>query len=162
AYWFGNALPILAVYDGEWHHYAYEAAGDPFFSGTADYRVRITAPAGLSVYATGEEQRSISDDAGADIAVTDIAAPQVRDFAFALSGSHRTIQAETVNGIAVHLHYRKSSDVRAEEALQQAASMIEHMETRVGAFPHSELDIFENEMFVTGMEYPGIVFVRSD
>ncbi len=163
AYWFGNALPILAVFDGEWRDYAYEPVGDPFFSGVADYRVRVTAPREFTVVATGDETPALSSPEGGDFVTTSIDAPRARDFAFALgASSHRSVGVETASGVRVNVYYRDASEVRASAAAEAAAGMTDLLEDWVGAYPYGEMDIFENEMFVTGMEYPGLAFVRGD
>jgi hypothetical protein len=158
AYWFGNVLPILAVYDGAWRENAYEAVGDPFTSEVSDYAVEVTAPTRYRVSASGEE----TERPAGDLLVTRIHAPRVRDFAFAISAEHRTMTTATERGVMVNLLHRSSSDAQLEQKLGRAVEMLEYMEGRVGAYPYGELDMFENEMFITGMEYPGILFVRSD
>ncbi|HZG58224.1 M1 family metallopeptidase [Paenibacillus sp.] len=161
AYWFGNALPTLFVFDGEWRDYAYEAVGDPFYAAVADYRVRITAPDGYAVVATGDEAEPVpADEAG--FATTAVEAPRARDFAFALSRSHEAVAAEAESGLRVNVHYRHASKARAEAAAAAAAGMADFLERTVGELGTREADIFENEMFVTGMEYPGFVLVRAD
>lgn len=161
AFWFGNALPILAVFDGQWRTYAYEAVGDPFFSEAADYRVEVTAPADYRIVATGDESEP-EIDAASGTATTRIDAPTAREFAFAASADHRRIGGTTSGGVAVNVYYRLTTDRRAKETLQRSIEMIETMEAAVGPYPYGEMDIFENEMFVTGMEYAGLAFVRSD
>ena len=204
AYWFGNALPNLAVFDGEWRDYAYEPVGDPFYSAVADYRVRVTAPSGYTIVASGDE--TVAAAAGADrggaspaggtaspgggtasaggdtaspgggtlspggaiaesgdgFATTIVEAPRARDFAFALGSSHRSVGVATAGGVRVNVFYRDASEARAAAAAEAAAGMIDLLEDWVGAYPYGEMDIFENEMFVTGMEYPGFAFVRGD
>jgi hypothetical protein len=196
AYWFGNALPILAVFDGEWRDYAYEPVGDPFYSAIADYRVRVTAPSGYTVVASGDEsvgaaagasrggaspERAIAGpggiasaggdtaspggtiaESGDGFATTTVEAPRARDFAFALGASHRSVDVATAGGVRVNVFYRDASEARASAAAEAAAGMIDLLEDWVGAYPYGEMDIFENEMFVTGMEYPGLAFVRGD
>ncbi|MCI3926220.1 M1 family metallopeptidase [Paenibacillus sp. TRM 82003] len=161
AFWFGNALPILAVYDGEWRTYGYEPVGDPFFSEAADYRAELTAPSAYTIVATGDESEPVVDDAEGT-ATTRIEAPKARELAFAASAGHRFVGGETGGGIAVNVYYRHTSASRAKEALTRALEMIDAMEARVGKYPYAEMDLFENEMFVTGMEYPGLAFVRHD
>jgi len=162
AYWFGNAMPILAVFDGEWRDYAYEPVGDPFYSAIADFRVRLTAPRDYAVVASGDETAAPEGAAGDGFATTTVDAPRARDFAFALGASHRVVGAETAGGARVNVYYRDASEARASAAAEAAAGMIDLLEGWVGAYPYREMDIFENEMFVTGMEYPGLAFVRGD
>ncbi|WP_309120017.1 M1 family metallopeptidase [Paenibacillus sp.] len=161
AYWFGNALPILAAFDGEWRDYAYEPVGDPFFSTVADFRVRLTAPREYDVVATGDETPALSSAADG-WATTTVDAPFARDFAFALGAGFRVAEASTARGARVGVYFRQASEARAAAAAEAAAGIADLLEGWVGAYPYGEMDIFENEMFVTGMEYPGLAFVRAD
>ncbi|TLS53998.1 M1 family metallopeptidase [Paenibacillus antri] len=163
AYWFGNALPILAAFDGEWRDYAYEPVGDPFYSTVADFRVRLTAPREYDVVATGDETVAPASASAADgWATTTVDAPLARDFAFALGAGYRVAEASTARGARVFVHFRHASEARAAAAAEAAAGIADLLEGWVGAYPYGEMDIFENEMFVTGMEYPGLAFVRAD
>jgi hypothetical protein len=158
AYWFGNVLPILAVYDDQWMVNDYEVVGDPFFSEASDYTVNITIPSHYNVISTGEEISSQSKDGKKKIRIK---AKQVRDFAFAVSANHKVKSIETTDGKKINIYYRYTGEAQIDHTLKQVAGMVEYMEKRVGPYPYPELDIFENEMFITGMEYPGFVFVQA-
>lgn len=158
SFWFGNVLPILSVYDGNWHVYNYDAVGDPFFSEISDYSVEVTMPKGYNLYSTGRER--VLDSSNSTVVV--IEADQVREFAFAISSDHKVATMTTKSGIHVNLYYRNASGNQVTDTLGKSVGMLEYLEQRVGKYPYEELDIFENEMFITGMEYPGIVFVQSD
>lgn len=158
AVWFGNILPILAVYDDQWHGNQYEAVGDPFFTEAADFTVEIKTPLDYQVTATGEESEEIREHHK----WTRVHSAKVRDFTFAISRSHQVVTAQTSTGKTVNLYFRKAKVKQVQANLKQAVDMMNFMERQVGPYPYGELDVFENEMFVTGMEYPGLVFVRSD
>lgn len=158
AFWFGNTLPVLAVYDGNWEANNYEIIGDPFFSEVSDYHVEITTPSQYKVVATGDEVELLIKNNRKTTVVT---AEQVRDFAFAITSNHKLITAKTKAGVQVNLYYRKADDLHAKRILQNSVEMLDYMGSRVAPYPYRELDIFENEMFITGMEYPGIVFIQS-
>ncbi|RXT13760.1 M1 family metallopeptidase [Ammoniphilus sp. CFH 90114] len=158
AVWFGNVLPILAVYDGEWHANQYEAVGDPFYSEAGSYEVEITTPEEYQVVMTGEETEQIIQGKK----VTTSSVSQARDFVFAVSPDHQVQSITSDGGKQIHLHYRLTAPGARELVLKRAKEMLDYMEQRVGIYPYTQLDIYENEMFITGMEYPGLVFVRSD
>ncbi len=80
---YGNAIPILAVTrDDQPDLDPYIGLGDPFFSLTASWRVRLEWPAALAVASTGVQVRRLPAPAGWKRA--DIAAPTARDFMLAL------------------------------------------------------------------------------
>lgn len=155
AFWFGNALPTLAVYDTQWRVNQYEAVGDPFVTQTSNYKVRIVTPSQYQVIATGNQTEAIHND----LKETKIEAIEVRDFAFAISANHKLKSAVSKSGKQVNLHYRYLSEGQASQALKTAVQMLDYMERRVGEYPYQKLEVFENEMFLSGMEYPGLIFI---
>lgn len=157
-WWFGNLLPILAVYDGEWHTNGYSVIGDPFFSETADFSVEVETPLGYQVIATGDE----TEKSKSGKLVTKIEASKVRDFAFAITDNTKQMTYRSKTGIELHLYYKKAKEGSIRELLSLAADFLDDMSDQVTPYPYAELDIFENEMFITGMEYPGFVLMDAD
>lgn len=155
SFWFGNLLPTLAVYDGHWYPYTYNKVGDPFFTETSAVKVRILAPEGYTVIATGE---SVSKSEG-EMNETIFEAENVRDFAFAIMRDHRLATLKMENGPLLSFAYQTISPARANEGLQMAARMIRYMEGLFGKYPLKGLTLFENRMFISGMEYPGFILM---
>lgn len=158
AAWFGNFLPVLAVYDENgWHTEQYYQAGDPFYSECSNYSVKITVPSGYTVVATGEESMVEADGKR----ITSVSAKMVRDFAFAVSGSYRIESAKTASGPYVNLYYY--SDVaNAAEILAAAARAVDYYSSNVAPYPYTSLDIIETGMFLqSGMAYPELCFAES-
>lgn len=155
SYWFGNILPTLAVYDNDWHTNQYEKIGDPFYTEVSDYNVRIQTPANYEVIATGNQSDQIDDK----LKNTTILAEKVRDFAFAITSQHKKKSVRTSQGIDINFYYHALSESQVNEGLRYASEMVDYMEQRVGKYPYQKLDLFENDMFISGMEYPGIVFL---
>jgi hypothetical protein len=158
AFWFGNVIPIMAVYDDEWHAYPYETIGDPFFSEASDYYVTIQAPKEYQVITSGNERETQYIE---DSRITKVQGTHVRDFAFALSPNHKVLTSETQSGKKVQLYYRYAAEETVQHNLALATKMLDYLEERVGPYPYDQLHIFENKMFITGMEYPGLVFVSA-
>lgn len=157
-FWFGNTLPILAAYDNGWKTNQYELIGDPFNSDIANFIVNIKTPKEYQVLATGSETEQL--DAG--VRLTRIEATKVRDFTFAVFKNTQKASVVTDSNIQVNLYYNKSKEIVAEKAVKQAAAFLTYMEQQLIDYPYNELDIFGNEMFITGMEYPGMVYIDSD
>jgi hypothetical protein len=158
AFWFGNVLPIMAVYDNEWYAYQYKTIGDPFFSEAADYSVTVQVPEEYEVITSGNELDSHIEDGHK---ITSVEASQVRDFAFAITSNHKIVSAKTQSGKNVHLYYRYADEDIVLRNLEMSVEMLDYLEKRVGPYPYEQLYIFENNMFITGMEYPGLVFVSA-
>jgi hypothetical protein len=158
AFWFGNVLPVMAVYDGKWHGYQYETIGDPFFSEASQYAVTIQLPENYEVITSG---KNIELDIKNGQKTIKVEADRVREFAFAITSNHKVVSAVTKSGKVVHLYYRYTSKDIITRNLSLAVDMLDYLEKRVGEYPYEQLYIFENNMFITGMEYPGLVFVSE-
>ncbi|MCF6093704.1 M1 family metallopeptidase [Microaerobacter geothermalis] len=162
AQWFGNVLPSFGVYDnGEWLSYPYYPIGEPYVSNIADYKIKLMVPKGWEVIATGEKTKTeaVDDD---DWVKYWIEAENVRDFLFAIVKEYKVQTLSTDNGTLIHFYYRKADDKTVDQLLNQVARSIEYFSRRVGPYPYKELDLLENNMFITGMEYPGMVLIRED
>ncbi|MBE3554029.1 MAG: hypothetical protein IMW85_03355, partial [Thermicanus sp.] len=95
SFWFGNVLPILAVYDGKWHSYSYEKAGDPFFSQFSDYHVEIEYPSRYTLLSSGEKEERREGEKK----IAKVQAEGVREFAFALTAQHHVVSKLTEDGV---------------------------------------------------------------
>lgn len=146
---FGNALPILSVYDENgWRQDPYCAIGDPFVSECANYSVTITAPKGWQCAASG----AVAQENG----VFRIRALAVRDFAFALSKDWHTASA-SANGVKV-LSYAADS-AAARRAARFAAQAVKTYSTLYGDYPYETLTLCQADFPLGGMEYPSFILI---
>lgn len=159
AFWFGNVLPILAVYDNKWYVYDYETIGDPFFSVNSDYDVTFKTPLDYDVFSTGNELETLLKN---DMKTTKVEARNVREFTFAITPDHKVLTLESSSGKEVNLFYRKAEEKHVSNTLEMAVDMLDYLEANIGEYPSNQLHIFENNMFITGMEYPGVVYVQAE
>lgn len=157
SYWFGNFFPTLGVYDGRWHTYAYEKIGDPFFSEVSTMKVEIIAPMDYTVAATGEKTESIEDG----MKKTVVSANEVRDFGFALTRDHQVETMKTENGISLSFYYKDLTREEARAGLEESAEMLRFLSERLGPYPMKSLSLFENKMFISGMEYSGFILLDA-
>lgn len=155
---FGNWYPIAAVYDESgWNLDPYYAIGDPFYSDVSDYRVNITVPEDVIVAATGE---AIDDQVSGDKRTYIFEENSVRDFAWVASNKFN-IDVEKVNGIEIKSYSLDGSKDRNEFALESAKKSVEIFNKTYGEYPYKTLSIVATH-FISGMEYPGIVFINKD
>ncbi|MBR5231989.1 MAG: M1 family metallopeptidase [Clostridia bacterium] len=146
---FGNALPILSVYEnGAWRTDGYCAIGDPFVSECANYSVKLTAPAGWQCAAGA----TVTYQNG----VYTMYAPAVRDFTFALSRDWHSA-AVKVKDITVTAHAENAS--AAKRAAKYAAQAIQVYEKLYGDYPWTQLTLCEADFPLGGMEYPGFILL---
>ncbi|MFJ4094256.1 M1 family metallopeptidase [Kitasatospora sp. NPDC089913] len=155
----GNALPTLAVLDGDgWHLDPYTRNGESFYSLAADYSVTLDHPSGLLVPATGS---ATDAPGGPGRTVTTVTARRVRDFAWA-AGPFTRLAGRSADGVRIGVF--ATPDVTAEEAgrmLELARGAVDAHSARFGAYPYGELTVvLDNAFWFSGMEYPGFVLDR--
>ncbi|WP_433244397.1 M1 family aminopeptidase [Actinomadura nitritigenes] len=152
----GNALPVLAVHDGDgWHLDPYTNNGESFYGLASDYKVTLDHPTSLSVPATGT---SIDTPGSSGRTVTTATASHVREFAWG-AGPFSKISATSPNGVKVNMYWVSGiGQSSAQQMLSLATSAIDAHSGRFGAYPYGEVDaILDNNFWFGGMEYPGFV-----
>lgn len=147
---FGNALPILSVYeDHAWRQDDYCAIGDPFVSACANYTVTLSLPDGWQCAASARVEK--------DGNLLRMHAPAVRDFAFALSQDWQMASA-TANGVTVTAF--ASTQNSAKRAAKYGAKALETYSKLYGDYAWEQLTICEADFPLGGMEYP--CFILAD
>ncbi len=155
---FGNWYPIAAVYDASgWNLDPYYPMGDPFYSDVSNYRVNITVPEKVIVASTGEavEERVVEDKK-----TYTFEEKSVRDFAWVASDKFK-VDVEDVDGIKVKNYYLYGSKDRNEFAMTAAKNSIKIYNKIYGKYPYKTFSVVATQ-FISGMEYPGIVFINKD
>lgn len=157
-YNFGNWYPIAAVYDESgWNLDAYYAMGDPFYSDISDYKVSITVPDDIIVAATGEEA---ANKVSGNKRTYTFEENSVRDFAWVASNKFN-VDVKSVDGIQIKSYCLDGSRDRNEFALASAENSVRIFDKAFGKYPYKTLSIVATH-FMSGMEYPGIVFINKD
>ncbi|MCB0176277.1 MAG: M1 family metallopeptidase [Anaerolineae bacterium] len=154
-----HVYPMIAVYDDEgWNVEIAPTVGDVVYADAGFYVVRVTAPAGQTLVASGVE---IDRSESAMQQTVTFAAGPVRDFYLAASGSYEVI-SRTVGQVTINSYAPADLLDGAEVALDQAAQALEHFNRRFGPYPFTELDLVGTTNFALGIEYPGIVAILLD
>ncbi|MBQ7454801.1 MAG: M1 family metallopeptidase [Clostridia bacterium] len=151
---FGNALPILSVYEnGAWRTDAYSPIGDPFVSDCANYTVTLLAPAGYQCAASapcGEE--ALAD--GRTLFTMRLYA--ARDFSFALSDQWQTV-TQRQDGVTVTAC--APTQEGAARAAKLACKALRVYAGLYGDYAWDSLTLCAVDFPFGGMEYPGLVFL---
>ncbi|MDY7039713.1 MAG: M1 family metallopeptidase [Chloroflexota bacterium] len=148
--------PVISVYDDEgWNVEVPPPNADVTYLDASFYLVRLTAPAKLTVVASGIE---VGREREAGDQILTFAAGPARDFYLAASDRYTAVSAEvgetTVNSYA----FEERSD-GARLALQQATNALKSYNARFGVYPYTEFDVVATPMQALGMEYPGMVAI---
>ncbi|MCC6790571.1 MAG: hypothetical protein IT336_02740, partial [Thermomicrobiales bacterium] len=134
--------------------------GDPTYSETATYDLRLTMPAGWEVAATGTEMPGTTSNG---MTRWRIETGPVRELALVIDDDFRTT-SRTVDGtvITVHTEGDGAADAGAAIALEEAAKSLPHYSEVYGGYPFTELDLVETEMAgALGVSWSGVVFLNG-
>ena len=156
-----NAYPLIPAYDDEgWNVELAPIYGDAVYSETAFYTVRITAPANLTLIASGTCTPPAPNPDGSET-WTCVAGP-VRDFN-AILGPEYQVESRVVDGVTVNSFfypYVRHTE-GGEWALDYAAEAVRLFSRRFGPYPFTELDVIETPTRAGGIEYPGLIVINS-
>jgi hypothetical protein len=146
--------PVIPVYDDEgWNVEIPPPNGDVTYFDASFYLVRVTAPASLTIVASGAE---VGRERQADTQVLTFAAGPVRDFYLAASDRY-TVISETVGQTTVNSYAFPERADGARLTLRYAVDALRSYSARFGVYPYTEFDVVSSPMQALGMEYPGLV-----
>jgi aminopeptidase N len=149
--------PVIPVYDDEgWNVEVPPPNGDVTYYDASFYVVRVTAPAELTVVASGNE---VARQEAGDQQVLTFAAGPARDFYLA-AGENLTVTSETVGETTVNSYAFPEREEGAELALESVKNALESFNRRFGTYPYTEFDVISTPMLALGIEYPGLTAVR--
>jgi aminopeptidase N len=146
--------PVIPVYDDEgWNVEVPSRNGDVTYFDASFYVVRVTAPAKMTVVASGVEVGRESE--GGNQVLTFAAGP-ARDFYLAASDRY-TVVSKEVGKTKVNSYAFEERADGAKLALQYAEDAVKSYNARFGLYPYTELDVVSTPMLALGIEYPGII-----
>ena len=150
--------PAIPVYDEQgWHAGQVPPNADTTFQDASFYVVRVTAPAAVTLVASGIEVERTQQ---ADRQSVTFAAGPARDFYLAASDGFEVV-SETIGETTVNSYAIKDHAEGSQAALQTAINAIESYSARLGAYPYTEFDVVSTPMQgATGIEYPGITGIN--
>lgn len=148
--------PVIPVYDDEgWNVEIPSPHADVSYYDASFYLVRVTAPRGLVVVATGVTVGSARK--GGNQVIT-IAAGPARGFYIAASDRY-TLASQKVGETTVNVYAFKEGAEGAKLAMEHAVGSLKTFASRFGPYPYTEFDLVSSPMQALGMEYPGTVAI---
>ncbi len=146
--------PIIPVYDDQgWDVEHAPDHSDDLHTDIARHRVRISAPADLTLVASGT---CTNPEPGKWICQ---AAP-MRDFTLILGEDYQRAARE-VEGVVVNSYFYTGHAEGGGRALQVAVDSMSVFSELFGPYPYTELDVVETPNRLGGMEYSGLVVVED-
>lgn len=153
--------PIVAGYEPEtgWRLDAPVSGIDPTFSAAALYDVTLTAPAALTVVATGTEVAAA--ERGEEVRRRYISGP-AREFALVVDDDYAMVTGEA-GAVTIRSYANPGGEAGARAALAIASAAIAAYAARFGDFPYEELDLVDTPLIgALGVSWTGIVFLNGD
>jgi hypothetical protein len=150
--------PTVAVYDTEWRLETPALHGDVIFQDASLYDVKLTAPADLTVVATGATLGKTDNGDGS--ATWRLGGGPMRDFNAVASRNYLSASTQ-VGDMTVNSYFLPGDDEGGRKALDWAAKALTTYQKEFGAYPYRELDVVETGTTAGGIEYPGLVAVAS-
>jgi hypothetical protein len=149
-----NWFPIACVNDDRgWNLKGYEAVGDPFYSETSDFYVKILIPKKYKMGCTGNVVNEKSDD---EKILYEIEAKKVRDFAFILSTKFG-INKDTYKGISINTY--NLNEKLSSDATKMAKDSVRIFSKLFGQYPYNTYSVVASDFYIGGMEYPTLVMI---
>lgn len=149
-----NWFPIACVYDERgWNLKGYEAVGDPFYSDTSDFYVKMLIPRKYKLGSTG---KVISEKQDSEKTLYEIDAANVRDFAFILSEKFIVDKTDYKNTVistySLNKDYAKKSTKIAKDSISIFSDLF-------GEYPYDTYSVVASDFYIGGMEYPNLVMI---
>jgi hypothetical protein len=149
--------PVIPVYDEDgWHAEPPPPNADASYNDASFYLVRVTAPKGLALVASGVDTERRR--AGNEQVVTFAAGP-ARDFYLAASDRYAVHLSEKVGDVRVNSYALSGQEDAARQALRAAAQAIRILGDRLGPYVYTEFDIINSPLGALGIEYPGLTSI---
>jgi aminopeptidase N len=151
--------PMIPVYDDQgWQREATPPNGDPTYNDISFYLVRVHAPAGLSILATGTEiDRRLVDDEQ----IVTFASGPARDFYIAVSEDLELLEAN-VGETVVRSYAPARFSEHSRLVLEGGVAALNAFERRFGEYPYTEMELVSTPMQALGIEYPGLMAMNLD
>jgi aminopeptidase N len=156
----GDWHPMVAVYDDQgWNlQYPEGTVGEIVYSESAFYTVRVTLPQGLGleVIATGVEGERSTNSDGTET-LTYYSGP-VRDFHIVISDRYQ-MASRTTGETTIDSFYWPEHEECGRQALAFAEEALSLYSRLFGAYPFTELDLAEEDLWPWAIEWPGLILV---
>jgi len=146
--------PMIAVYDDEgWNLEIPPDFGDVVYADSSFYLVRVTAPAALTIVASGVE---VEREVAGEWQQVALAGGPMRDF-YLVASTRYTILSDQVGETTVNSYVLPEFLNEAKITLGYAVESLQIFNERFGPYPFTEFDVASTPTLALGIEYPGII-----
>lgn len=153
-----SIYPLIPAYDENgWHTEIPPPYGDLVNAEASFYDVRITAPASVTIIASGS---AIDKTEQGNVTTWHYVGGPMRDFD--IDASANLVKTSTqVDDVTVNAYYLQQDETAAPTVLRTATGALRVYQKRIGEYPFKELDVVESATTAGGIEYPGLVVIAD-
>ena len=153
-----HAYPMIAVYDDEgWNAEIPPESGDVTYADASFFIVRVVAPKGVVLVASGRE---VGRGEAGQVQTLVVANGPARDFYLAASPLYEEVM-QTFGEVTIRSYALAEFRKGAQSALEVASNALEALNAHYAPYPYTELDIVSTPTLALGIEYPGITAITS-
>lgn len=151
--------PILSVYDENgWSNYPFYPFHRPFFSEASTYRVRLTVPSDQTVIHTGD---LVNEENAGTMKTMEFKTPiPVREFSLAMSSEYKYVEGK-FKSTTIRSYYLPGREERAQEAVNNAVSLMEYYSPKFGDYPYESFSIAPVYLGYGGEQMSNLVFIDT-
>ncbi len=155
-----SVYPLIPAYDTKgWHLEVPPPYGDLVYADISMYTASITAPAAVTVIASGSTVNT--KDNGNGTKTWKIIGAPMRDFDINFTDKLQKASG-TVGGVTINSWYDPQDTQGGSDALKYATDAFTDYQKRFGDYPYSELDVVATPTTAGGIEYPGVIVINQD
>lgn len=152
-----NFYPILCgIENGSFFECIYYSNGDPFFSESANYKIKFTADEKYTVAHSGELVNKVED--GKNVTY-EYKIDNARSFALVLSEKFNVVQ-KNQGKVKVNYYYYKDSN--PEKSINYALESIEFFTSKFGEYIYNEYSVVQTKFVQGGMEFSSLVMISDN
>ncbi len=152
-----SVYPLIPAYDAKgWHIELPPAYGDLVYADVSLFQVTLTAPAAMTVIASGSTVGTKENPDGTK--TWQIIGAPMRDMSLNLTDKLQAFSS-MVGDVTVNSFYEADDAQSGKDALKYASDALATFEKRFGPYPYRELDVVETPTTAGGIEYPGLVVI---
>lgn len=142
--------PMLATYNQGWNKEPYTRASESYHTDFSDFTLHYNLPEGMELITSSDQ------DPGKTSGKGQLRGEHIKELLVAVTNDMTAISKQQ-DDLEIRVWGRTADQDRMKQALELAADAMEVFNTRIGPYPHKQVDLILNE---TGaMEYPGAVTV---
>ena len=142
--------PMLATYNQGWNKEPYTPLSESYHTDFSDFTLRYDLPEGMELITSSDQ------DSGKIAGKGQLQEDNIKELFVAVT-EDMTAMSRKLDGLEIRIWGKNADQDRMNEASELAADAMKFFNTRIGPYPHKQLDLILNNSL--SMVHPGVVNV---